>query len=283
VPAQQPAATSTPPPAVSNAVVWLYFADATGSLYVPVQRAVKVEDKKIAEAAIRALIEGPRGDLQRLVVGSVKLLGVSIRANTATVNFDSPPNGSGDERGLWAVVLTLTHFPNVERVQIQVNGQPYGLNDGQPVSRPVVNPLNPQGLPFDYRSTEFLPTYYLTADGDHSVRIMRMVPKTRETASSTIRALLDGPGDYGYAVQEVIPDGTTLRAISISEGIATVDLSSPFAEAGNRDAAVRTIVESLTTLGPVTGVRILVDGQSLGGVWGEPYGRVFPRPLINAE
>jgi spore germination protein GerM len=280
--------TSTPavaptPPSVSSEVLWLYFADRTGALYVPVQRRVQVADKKVAEAAVRELIRGPQGGLERLVLPDVALLDLTIRDGTAFVNFDRPPNGDGDERGLFSIVLSLTHFPTVEQVQILVDGRPYGINGGAPVRRPVVNPLNPDRLPFDYRTTEFLPTYYPTADGDHDVRIIRLVPKTRETAASTMLALLEGPGEYAFAVQEVIPDGTALLDIGIDNGVVTVNLSSTFADAGDREAVVRTIVESLTTLPGIGGVRFEVEGQSLGALWGERYGRVFPPLLVNPE
>jgi spore germination protein GerM len=284
-PTRAPSPPTQPPApvAVSEEVLWLYFADPTGSLYVPVQRRVRVEDRKVGEAAIRELIAGARPGLERLLLPDTRLLGLTIRDGTAFVNFDRAPNGEGDERGLYAIALTLTHFPSVERVQILVNGQAHGLDGGGPIGRPVVNPLNPDGLPFDYGTTEFLPTYYLTADGRHTVRIIRMTPKTRETAAGTLYALLDGPGEYAYAVQRVIPGGTGLLGVGLENGVATVNFTPEFTEAGNRDAAVRTVVESLTTLRTISGVRFLVDGQSLANYWGEPYGQVFPRPLINPE
>jgi spore germination protein GerM len=280
-----PAPTRAPSPAanVTTEILWLYFADATGSLYVPVQRAVPVENRRVAEAAIRELIAGPKQGLERLVLPDVRLLDVTIRGDTAIVNFDRPPNGAGDDRGLYSIVLTLTNLPNIEEVQILVNGRAYGLQGGAPIQRPVVNPLNPEKLPFDYRSTEFLPTYYVMKGSNRSVRIMRMVPKTRETAASTVQALLEGPGEYGYAVVETIPDSASLLDLTLESGVATVNFSETFTSTRDRQAAVRTVVESLTTLPGLTGVRFLVEGQSLGDYWGEPYGRVFSKPLINPE
>jgi spore germination protein GerM len=279
----EPANTATPPPATTIEVLWLYFGDETGSLYVPVQRSVRVQEGRVAEAAVRELIRGPRGVLTRLVLPETTLLDLTIRDGTALVNFDRLPSGAGDDRGLFSIVLSLTHFQNVRQVQILVNGQPTGFNDGAPVIRPVVNPLNPDRLPFDLRNTEFLPLYFPTAEGSDDVRLIRMVPKTRETATATMRALLEGPGEYGAFVQEVIPDGTELRGLRLEEGVAIVNLSAPFGEAGDRDAVVRTITASLTTLPTVNGVRFEVEGQSLGQLWGERYGQVFPRAPINPE
>jgi spore germination protein GerM len=281
VPATQ--APTAPPASVTSEVLWLYFADESGSLYVPVQRTVQVTNKAVAEAAVRELISGPQEPLSRLVLPNVRLLDLRIERGTAFVNLDRLPSSPGDDRGLFSIVLSLTHFPAIEQVQILVNGQPTSLNGGAPVPRPVLNPLNPDRLPFDYRTTEFLPTYYPTADGSHDVRIIRMVPKTRETAAGTMRALLDGPGEYGPFVREVIPDGTQLLGVRINDGVVTVNLSGVFAEAGDRSAATRTIVESLTSLPTVRGVRFEVEGRSLGERWGDTYGGTFARPLINPE
>jgi spore germination protein GerM len=283
-PPTAPPATPRPPaPTVRNERLWLYFGDATGTLFVPTQRLVPVEDRKVATAAINALIEGPCNGLERLVDPQARLLGITISNGLATVNFDRPPHLNGDPRGLHSIVLTLTHFETINRVQFQVNGANIGINGSGPIARPVVNPLNPDNLPVDYAATEFLPTYYLANDGYHTIRIIRMVPKTRQVAEGTVRALIEGPGIYEYAVQRTIPPTTELRSIGINRGVVRVDFSAQFAETADRAAAVRTLVESLTTLPGVTGVQIFVEGRSLAEWWGEPYGKVFPKPLINPE
>jgi spore germination protein GerM len=168
-------------------------------------------------------------------------------------------------------------------VQVQVGGENISVGNLGALDRPVVNPLNPSGLPFDYGATEFLPLYFPSVDGRHAVRIIRMVPKTRETATETMQALLAGPGEYGYAVRQVIPGETALRGITIDDGIATVDLSEPFAAAEDRGNAVRSVVQSLTTLPQIRGVRFLVEGGALGDRWGGEYSGVFGTPLINPE
>jgi spore germination protein GerM len=102
-----------------------------------------------------------------------------------------------------------------------------------------------------------------------------MVPKTKQTAEGTVRALLDGPGPYAGALAEVIPSGTELRGIKIENGVVLVDFTQPFA--GAPDAAIRTIAESLTTLKTVRGVQFLVEGQAYLD------GRIFGRSTINQE
>ena len=289
----RPAATATATPAptqppvvnISTALVTLYFGDATGSLYVPIQREVRVENDQVANAAVRALIDGPRSALQPLLLSTAKLRDLRVENGTAVVNFDRRPTGAGDTRGFYAIALTLTQFPAIRQVQIQINDQNIGIDGVAPISRPTLNPLNPDGLANDARATEFLPLYFPLSDGTHDVRIIRLVPKTRETAQATLTALLDGPGSYGYAVQRVIPEGTTLRGVVLDPAtrVLTVDFSQEFAAANNREAAVRNVVQSLTTLPNIRGAQILVEGSSLANQWGEAYRNGFGKPVINPE
>jgi spore germination protein GerM len=280
-PAAPPLPTSAPQVSANRQPVTLYFADTSGTLYVPVRRVVVVENKRIAEAAVRGLIEGSRNGLTSLVSPDARLLGVTIAADaTAFVNFDRSP--AGDEFALDSIVLTLTEaeFHGViQRVQIQVNGR----NIGDARARPVVNPINPDGLERNVTVTEFLPLYFLSKDGFHHVRVIRMVEKTKQTATATMRALLEGPIGYEYALRRSIPDGTELRGVNKDGSTIWVDFTQPFADAPDHAAAVHTVVESLTTLPGVSGVRFLVEGASLADQWGPEYGRLFTRPPINPE
>jgi len=268
-----PPATPTPPVSASVMPLTLYFADTTGSVLVPVRRNASVENNRTAEAAIRELIAGPRNGLQRLVSADAGLLGLQINNGTATVNFKLDPS-DGDERGIHSIVLTLTDLGTVTRVQIQVNG----ANVGGPRGRPIVNPANPLNLAVDYSATEFLPLYFPSIDGVHDVRIISMVPKTKQIGEATVQALLDGPpAEYASAVWRVIPADTQLRGIKLNNGVLLVDFTQPFANAPDINAAMRTVIESLTSIKSVRGVQFLVEGQAFAD------GKVFGKPAINQE
>jgi spore germination protein GerM len=208
----------------------------------------------------------------------VQLLDITIADGTATVNFDQLPTYT-DSSGLDAIALTLTEFPTIQRVQFQVHGQ----NIGGPAARLELNPLNPLGLPADTGATLFLPLYFPSIDGAHDIRLTRFAPPTNQVAEATVRALLEGPGDYGSALRRVVPANTELRDIRLENGVLTVDFSRSFADSQDRAAAVRTLVESLTTWKTVRSVQFLVEGRSLAEQWGANYGAVFERPPINPE
>jgi spore germination protein GerM len=276
------AAPATPPVSAGTERMTLYFADATGTLFVPVERNVRVENGQVAAAAIRALIAGPQNNLQRLVPSNTQLLDVSRTNNIAVVNFDRRPSIT-DDHGLQSIVQTLVQLPDISLVQFQVNGQNIGMNGNGPDGWMPLNLLNPQNLPVDVHQATFLPLYFPSASGDYDVRIIRLVPPTKQTASATLNALLEGPGSYSGLVRQVIPAGTHMQGVALNDGIISVNLSQQFAGASDHAAAVRTIVESLTTLPTVQGVQFFVEGQSLGEVWEPKYGGIFNKPAINAE
>jgi spore germination protein GerM len=93
-----------------------------------------------------------------------------------------------------------------------------------------------------------------------------------------VRALLDGPpAEYTNAVWRVIPANTELRGIKIDNGVLLVDFTQPFANAPDINAAMRTVIESLTSIKTVRGVQFLVEGQAFAD------GRIFGKPAINQE
>lgn len=288
--------TSSPTPTLSAADmqsrVTLYFGDSvTGQVYVPVQRAVNASPDQLPAAAVRELIAGPRpnGGLQAVLRSDTQLIEFEILNGTAIVNFDSYPTPPNQTSGFYALALTLTEFDEIERVLFQVQDQILPVAGEGPVARPILNPLNPDNLPQNLATVSPLPLYFLSEDGRYDVRIMRLVPRTQNVAEETLNALLAGPGDFDVAVQRVIPEGTGLRNVTIENGtVAVVDFTQEFAGATNRDAAVRTVVESLTTLPTsneqsISGVRFLVEGRPLSERWGANYEGVIRRGVINAE
>ena len=278
-------AATAPAISTSDESLTLYFGDPSGALYVPVTRQVRVENGQTAAAAVRELIAGPQRGLTPLLLRGTKLLGVQIADGTAIVNFDRSPTAPADLRGYYSVVYTLTQLPSIQQVQFQINGQNFGIDGSGPVTRPVLNPINPESLPEDTSVAEFLPLYFPLSNGMHDVRLIRVVPKTKDTARATLNALLEGPNGYGSAVQRVIPEGTQLRGVTLDADsrVLTVDFTKTFTSAKNRQAAVRNIVQSLTTLPNIRGVQILVENQPLADFWGEDYRNGFGKPQINPE
>lgn len=110
--------------------VELYFPGETGSLLVPVTRMVYGNDD--INTAMLELCKGPSADspLESTLPAGCGLIGVNMDGTTAVVNFTKEfmnlaEQSDGGRQALKALVLTATQFPGVEKVEIQVEGEPY--------------------------------------------------------------------------------------------------------------------------------------------------------------
>jgi germination protein M len=286
------------PPRTFREPMTLYFADASNTLFVPQTRLARVPENpnavQLAEAALRELLRGPLNGsgLNAVVPGNVQLLGVDQVGGTLVVNLDTGGDTLSDE-AIRALALTITDLPDLATapVQVQVNGSNVGLGDSdKSVSRFAFNVHNPLGLDesFKSRDTSFLTLYYVNdATGDY-VRVTRLVPRTQSVARATVNELLNGPGSsYAGLLAQPIPQGTALIDIyfdaEAAPGTLVVNLSAAFAQAPDREAALETLVLSLTNLSTVQRVDVRIEGQPLADVWGADFAGPFDPPPLNPE
>jgi hypothetical protein len=105
------------------------------------------------------------------------------------------------------------------------------------------------------------------AEGPFVATAHRWVPETTAAAAAALRALLAGPlpREQGIGMRSALPRGTTLHGLSISGGIATVDLSIPAGPGGRRSAlaGLAQVVYTLTQFPSVRGVQFELDGQKV--------------------
>lgn len=108
----------------------------------------------------------------------------------------------------------------------------------------------------------------LDADGPFLVPVHRDTADTVAVAEAAVTALLVGPTDAEAAALPAlgseIPDGVTLHAITIDDGLATVDVSGEFAEGGGSAtmlARLAQLVFTLTQFSTVDGVALELDGE----------------------
>ncbi len=245
---------------------------------MPVERVALVENKKVAAAAVRELLADPPAGLRHSIRDNANVLSVELTGNQElTVNFDRSPEVLSNDLSIKALALTLTEFATVSQVYIRVNGQPIS----GPIVRPVLNADNPQGLDESFSSGNRFLLLYFPLNDAHYVRITRIVEPTASVARRTVEELLAGPGSYGSVLSRPIPAATTLNDIDVNDGRATVDLSADFTTAANPEAALDTLVLSLTSITdgkgahPIAEVEVLIDGEKLAAYWGAEYDRYF--------
>ncbi|ADL08518.1 GerMN domain-containing protein [Thermosediminibacter oceani] len=138
--------------------VMLYFrgssSDGNFTYYVPVTRMVKKSDN-LMKTALEELIKGPvQGmGLSSVIPADTKVLDVSLKENEAIVNFSKEIEGYGggvdtEQALVNTVVLTLSEFPGVEKVTIQVEGKSGVLPEGTILDTPILKPayINPANI-----------------------------------------------------------------------------------------------------------------------------------------
>jgi hypothetical protein len=98
----------------------------------PAVRTAPAGTKAVLKAALESLLAGPTssekaGGLSTMIPKGTKLLGVSISANVAIVDFNSKFASGGGSLSMFdrlaQVVYTATQFPDVKAVTFKLNGK----------------------------------------------------------------------------------------------------------------------------------------------------------------
>ena len=120
--------------------VMLYFPSESGRMLVPVTRVVYGEAD--INTAMLELIKGPKPDsgLQGVVPKTCSLIDVTVKDGTAIVNLSKEfeqvvTSGHSGRQALRSIQLTCGRYPGVERVEFQLEGKPYDINE--PKAKPT--------------------------------------------------------------------------------------------------------------------------------------------------
>jgi hypothetical protein len=117
--------------------------------------------------------------------------------------------------------------------------------------------------------------------GEKVAPVERAVPRVPRIGAEAMKALLAGPTEEerrnGFST--AIPDGTRFNALTITDGVARVDLSRSFEAGGGLGLALRLaqVVCTLDAFDTVTGVRFALDGRLVDVLSGD--GLIVDRPV----
>jgi hypothetical protein len=114
---------------------------------------------------------------------------------------------------------------------------------------------------------------YLLRDGKVSP-VRRTIESTTAVARAALTELLDGPtaGERTDGLSSAIPSGTTLRDVSLTDGVATVDLDGTFDDGGGSASMlgrVAQVVATLTRFPTIERVAFRIDGKPVEAIGGE--------------
>lgn len=115
-----------------EAVLTLYFANATGDMLVQETRTVHYSSNiSLEKLVVEQLIEGPRNSEYKATMSAeTKLLTISVVDEVCYVNLDTSVNEQKaevtEEVLLYSIVNSLTELDHVSKVQISLNGETQG-------------------------------------------------------------------------------------------------------------------------------------------------------------
>jgi len=204
---------SKPPISPSTGGTWvtvvLYFADQQAQYVVPEEREVQQGDEATTELVVRELMAGPDDPyLNATIPAGTKLLGVEVMDGVAYVNFskefrDNCPGGSASElMTLDSLVYSLTELPEVEKVQILIDGARQDVLAGHAT---IAEPLERHGIKTYPIFLDAQRAAYLQEKADGGEEVWRLDPV--EVAKRDGRMLGFRLSDQ-FELEELVPQGS---------------------------------------------------------------------------
>ena len=113
---------------IEESEITLYFSDENAQYLVPEKRKINLTDYPEI-LAIEELIKGPKiSNLYPTIPKTTKVNGVYISDRVAYIDLsseiikDHPGGSTGELLTVYSIVMTLTSFPDIDRVQLLVDG-----------------------------------------------------------------------------------------------------------------------------------------------------------------
>jgi germination protein M len=117
-----------PPVDIGEEEIVLYFSDENAQYLIPEYRKIS-KTSEIAKQAITELIKGPtNNNLYPTVPPTTRVNALYISDRIAYIDFsseirsDHPGGSTGELLTIYSIVLTLTSFPEINKVQILIDG-----------------------------------------------------------------------------------------------------------------------------------------------------------------
>jgi len=219
---------------------------------------------------LSALLAGPpaeEGQLTDLAPAGTRVLSWSVEDRVASVELSAAYAGLvGVDLTLadYCITLTLTQLEGVDGVRITVNGGGQSYRD-----RTVLYPEDALFSGAEETPVEIPAALYFRREGGGSLgyelRKLRLAEGS-VPAKAVLAALIAGPEEEGLV--PLLPADLSVHSVWVDGGVCTADLSAQLLALPEeeRALAVRSIEETLRSLGAVDQVQILVDGEPIPAV-----------------
>ena len=259
----------------------LYYKDAD-NLLVPVMRYIPKGDMGIAKAAIKGMIYSselaedikPTGLLPTLPQGT-EIKGATIKEDGLAIidfteDFLSFSSKEGEILGVKALIYALTEFPNIQSVEIKVEGKiidemPFGTKIGEPLKRSEINLIKPTNM--SDKMSKVMVYYQKKGSGYYSyfVPLTKLVSGYTNSAEAALTALIEGPAT-SIGLRNPFPEGTSLLGVEVNNSVAFVNFSEEIlniTSLAEERALVKAVTLTLGEFDSIAKVRLFVNGQTI--------------------
>lgn len=252
---------------------YIYFRDQSKYELYPVKGIIDLtlEDNTLISSIYSHMKSGAdEADYTSPIAEKVTLNAFSLQESRLILNFSSEYDGLSPEEEVImraALVRTFTQLSNVQTVEIRVDGQPLVLKDGTIVGQQhYYDFVDILGSGLNDYTQMTLKLYFADQNGDHLVPFTTDVTfsDSYTTEQYILFRLINGPQneEQGYPS---IPSEVKVNSVTVKDGICHVNLSADFKEETlnvSPEVMIYSIVNSLTEIKNISGVRILINGSS---------------------
>ncbi|MCM1496780.1 MAG: GerMN domain-containing protein [Bacteroides sp.] len=253
-----------------NAIYLYYIDSATYELaYVPYELDETVSENKGIESILNTMFTEAPDNQTNLISASMRLLRSAYQKDTSlarvVVNVANELNDQYVEvLAKAAITKTLCQLDYVENVQFEIYDSST-ISDEQSVietydSISFVDAEQEGG----FLQTGVITLYFANESGDMLLEYDKAVEISNNVSLEqlVIESLITGPLREGY--YPTIPEGTTLKKVSIKDGVCYVDLSVEFNNTLNTcmdTTTIYSVVNSLCELPTINRVQFLINGE----------------------
>lgn len=246
----------------------LWYASGTGEKTLSLETEVYTGERNIP-SLLSALLAGPSIDreLHALLPEGTRLLTWRMDGDLVWVDLSGE---YGRLTGLdltladYSIVLTLTQLEQVRRVRITVEGKDHRYRSKQLLTREDVVLSGAEEEPVELTAA----LCFRRTGGNELGEELRVFRLTENQSAPlfVLQALLEGPRQAG--LEALLPADLEVYSVRMEAGVCYADFSAallsgrPVSEEEQR-LVIRSIVDSLCSLGAVQAVQILVEGEQL--------------------
>ncbi len=277
----------------------MYFLTDNGYI-VPYTIPVAKKQIKPQDALSYLIQAGPAKDhlpkgFSPILPTGTKIKGLEIKNGTAIVNFSKEfldYDKKLEKHVLDAVTWTLTEFPEIKAVSIEVEGKrldkmPHEHTPASLLTRE--NGINLEVAEGVNLSQSMPVTLYFLGQTEENmvyfVPVTRVINRQENRAEATLKELIKGP-KQNSGLLSAIDVNTEVRRVEEKGDLITADFGEQLLQYGSQQSAskdaLQSIVLSLTEHNTASRVKITVKGENSVGAFGEK-GENIDAPLSRPQ